>query len=381
MKQLPITAALATTLVALLGAGTDVNKLAVFEMINVDSTPIKKLGSLFEGGVIPQQTLNDLSSFVKNNGPVPIITNHNMGEELPVGKIFQANVVDGQLRSLFYIPKDRTQLVSDIDNSVIDETSIGVLHKQILCSECGWDYRSPAATIMNIFERTCANGHTVTAAGEKGPVHVQLLGVQEWYETSFVTRGGHGAAKIVERAKAKLSPEQQQQLAASGIPFEPLVLVANFKEGSDEMDLKPLTEKIAEQATQLATLTAQLAASTARVTALEAEVAPGNTAIAGLATMTTERDALKADLTIATTFLRDHAERAAVATGKTKESVPAAANVTQLTALITEGQTNLVNLFEPGAHSRQRAVDVGRAAEAAAPGAFSVRRSLMGTGA
>lgn len=381
MKQLTITAKMIDQIRTVAGADIDPASIVVFEMINLDTKPISKIGSLFHGATAPLQTLMEAAAYPMAHGGVPTIFQHEMEDQLPFGKIFFSDVVEGdELRSLFYVPKTKTQLIADINAGVIDETSVGMRNKRLLCSECNWDYYSPESSLSNIFMQACANDHVIGSDGEKSKVRLILDGVETWYETSLVVRGAKRGAKILSAAKSRLSPEQQQRLAASGLPFEATYLQASHKQGSEQMS-KELVDKVEAQATQIANLTTQLSASTVQVTELQAKVTPGEAAITELATTKGTLTTLQGSMTAVVTFLRTHAERALVATGKSKDALPADADAAKLMEVISEGQQNLVNMFEPGLHASNRPTDLPADKKSdRSNNAFSIRRALAAGG-
>lgn len=274
----------------------DTRNLVVFEVEAANTLPLRKK-NLFEKAVISQTVLSQMASAVNaRGGAVPLHIMHNeTGNGLPEGRAFEAKVIhdasSGQtkLNVLLYIPStdpERAQLIQDIENSVINEVSISILTKHALCSECGWDYFGPDSSFMNIYDRTCANGHTI---GEDG-VHVKLTDLDMWFELSLVNVGGAQNAKILSRAKQVMGQDGVEKMAASGNPFDIRVLTASFElkdQPSDEENemTKELVEKVAALSADLAVATPKLEAMAAEVTKLTA--------------MNTEKDAeiakLKAD--------------------------------------------------------------------------------------
>ncbi|WKV22010.1 hypothetical protein Phage2-1_00009 [Achromobacter phage 2-1] len=309
------------------GDDVDLTKVVVFETVAASTRPISKRGSIFDKGVISASTLIEMANYLNTQkGFVPLHTLHPMGDELPLGRFFYAEVLpsptgDGSmdLVTQFYISATEEDKIAKMEQGIIDEVSVTLRTKTILCSECGWDYLGKDASIMNLLDQTCGNDHTV---GHNG-VHVNLNGMEAWTETSLVSKGASSNAKIAGRAKQRLSSEHYEKLAASGINPDATFLTATIKDhprSSDTMDketLDRLTALSASEATLKAqvivltaseeTLKGQVAALTAErdqlksgeaVTAVKAEL---ETAKTELAAANTAHDATKAELTAANT--------------------------------------------------------------------------------
>lgn len=361
-KNIPITPTMAAQIRAAAGdPDLDVTSLLAYEMIALNTLPLNKKGSVFHGGRVSKTVMDSMATALNTNSiAVPLHTLHQQGEELPVGKLFQAGVFptnDGQanyeLLAQFYLPMTAIDLIQGLDNGIIDEVSVGLRTSSILCSECGFDYAGPDADMMNFFETQCSEGHVI---GEDG-VHAQLSGFENWMETSLVSRGAANNAKIVGRAKARLGTDAYAALAASGISPEATTLFASFKETT--MD-KELLDRLAAQAGELSTSKVALTASeaahatlTASHTALVAEVAALKaSAEAGLVKVQGELDVATASLAATTEFLTVAATAALTAAGDKTEvpkELPALIEViktstAKLHALIPVGGKSLTDL-------------------------------------
>jgi len=271
------------------GESVDMTKNVVFETVAASTRPINKKGSIFDKGVISASTLIEMANYLNaQKGFVPLHTLHPQGTELPLGRFFYAEVLpsttgDGSmdLVTQFYIGANETDKIEKMEAGIIDEVSITLRTKTILCSECGWDFLGSEASIMNLIDQTCGNDHTI---GHNG-VHVNLNGMEAWTETSLVSKGASSNAKIVGRAKQRLSTEHYEKLAANGIHPDATFLTASIKDhprSSDTMDQITLDRLTALSASE-ATLKTSVATLTASNTALEAQVVA----------LTAERDALK----------------------------------------------------------------------------------------
>lgn len=201
-------------------ADTDLkaDDIVVFEATVMSTMPITKPGSLFHGAKASRSLFSAMAESVNTKAQsVPLHTLHQQSFELPIGRVFHANVedrADGQseLRARFYLAKSEAQMIEKINLGILDETSVGVTSEQMLCSKCGFDYRGEDAGFENFFDQTCNNGHTI---GEDG-THLVLQGLDRWMELSLVSRGASHKAKIHGRARSLMPKEQQDRLAASG---------------------------------------------------------------------------------------------------------------------------------------------------------------------
>lgn len=295
MKSLAVTPRIIELIKANSGAEVREETIRVFETTAVSTRPLNKVGSIFNKARMSEATLRAMADYVNGGGMVPLHTLHMQKAELPVGRVFHAEVVgleDGEfeLRSLFYLPASDTKLVEDIELGVIGEVSIGAVSASMLCSECGWDYRGEDATFLNFIDHTCANGHVV---GENG-VHLRLNGLERWLELSLVSIGASPDAKIKSRARALLGSAEVEKLAAAGKhPDMTVVFASTQVERIEEVDVAEIMTAISDQAVKLAAvendlaaaqtsaadLTTQLTAAKARVTELEAELAAKSAAV------------------------------------------------------------------------------------------------------
>jgi len=271
------------------GEDLDLSKVVAFECVAASTRPISKRGSIFDKGRISTSTLMEMASYLNTQkGFVPLHTLHPMGDELPLGRFFYAEVLpspmnDGSmdLVTQFYISASETDKIEKMEAGIIDEVSVTLRTKTMMCSECGWDYLGSEATIMHLLDQTCGNDHVI---GENG-VHLNLNGMEAWTETSLVSKGASNNAKILGRSKQRLGAERYEKLAASGISPEATFLIATTKDhprSSNTMDKETLDRLTALSASE-ATLKASVVTLTASETALKAQVAE----------LTAERDSLK----------------------------------------------------------------------------------------
>lgn len=287
-KHIEVTDELLAQVQKLAGADVRADDIVVFEATAASTRPVKQLGSLYDGAVITRLTLEEMANKL-NSGEesVPLHTMHNARSELPIGRVFQAHVQslpDGhsELRTYFYLPKSETQLIENINLGVLDEVSVGLLTAKAMCSECGHDYFAPEADFMELFTRTCPNGHVLGVDG----VHLKLAGVDTWSELSLVPRGASSRAKI--HGQARQTSTQHQKLAASGVSSSAVFLSATPQLSQEASVPDPVLP---------AELSAGLLDIQARLSAMEtnaAALAETQTALAAAEAATTAALAAKA---------------------------------------------------------------------------------------
>lgn len=313
------------------GEQVDLNAIVVFEASVLNTRPLSKPGSIFDKGQVSPDTLNQMATYLNSGGFVPLQTLHPNGDELPIGRFFYAEVLpstlgDGsqELVCLFYLPKDDAN-TPKLDNGIIDEVSVGFVGAQLLCSQCSWDYRGTDATLMNLYDRTCANDHVIGTDG----TYLKVNGLDRWTETSLVSKGAAHNAKILGRTKQRLSQEDYQRLAASGIAPEQLMLIATTTETRSP---KTMDKETIEMINQLAELKADAKHHTIALTSKDAEIV---TLKASVESKDAEIAALKAG-----TELKDATTKLSAAEAQVIELTTAKTDAeTQLTAAKAELDT------------------------------------------
>lgn len=246
-KQVPVTSDILEQIKKVADADFSADDIVVYEAVAFNTLPLNKKGSLFEGARATRSLLIEMAEAVNaGSESVPLHTLHKQGMELPVGKVFLASVHDTQLgeaelRAMFYLPKSEAALVERIDLGILDEVSVGLKSKNLLCSECGWDYFGEDSDFEHFWDRTCANGHTIGVDG----IHTRLVGMDKWMELSLVSRGAAEKPKILSRAKSLLPQETRERIAASGITPEATLLFASPTKLKEEAQMDPNDPKVA----------------------------------------------------------------------------------------------------------------------------------------
>lgn len=358
MKQLDLTPELTALIKARVGEDTDLEGIAVFEAITLNTKPLPgKRGTIWEGAVATPLTLRQISDQINAGGHIPLIADHEL-LGAPKGRVFHAELIYGddgefELRTLFYLDQTEGELVSKLNSGSLDEVSISFLPTQYQCSECDFDYLSEGANYENFYTRTCDQGHTVGTDG----VHVRMVGLASLIEVSLVARGAADNPKIIGRSAAKLAPAPAQRLAAKGFELDGLVCRASAGV-INPMNTEKLTADLVEARTQVGVLEAAATQHEAQLTAANSA---RDEALEQVTSLTAERDELQTQLTAAKEESRsDEADAAVVyltsvltklhtAAGETPSDLPT--TVTELTAAIDAKTAGLTALIPPGGAS------------------------------
>ena len=359
-KLVPMTEALSNDIKRSVGdPELDTSKLQVFETIALSTRPIKRNWGMYNGARPSVSLLKEMADFISKEGnAVPLQIMHN-NEVLPIGRVVGGQVVDNglgdsELRAPFYVSPNREDLIVDIKNSIIDEVSVGLSTKHAFCSECGVDFLGDTPDIVAILSGECPNGHIM---GQDG-AHVNLVGLQDWYELSLVGRGASTKAKILSRVKQSTGKDSFKKLAASGAPLDAMILTANFKleeanssnnTGDPEMDFKELMASLTAKTDENAVLKANeiqsknsIEALNKSVSDLTASIAEKDATIAELKASNKDEDKEKLiasgkeaekKLGDAAEKLRSHAKAALIASGATETDLDAL-DAVQLVELI-----------------------------------------------
>lgn len=348
MKQVVQTPEVVALMKAALGADINASDFAVFEAIALNSLPLRQKHPLFDGAVAKDSLLQGVVASV-NAESVPLQVMHNTGS-LPKGRVFHAKMAGQEARVLFALSKTTdAELIAKVDQGLIDQVSVNLLSKQVLCSDCGWDYLGEDASVSNVYLGVCANDHALRVDG----VHAELHGLSDLFEISLVGKGGARNARIVDRNSQMFASEDYQRLAASG--HAPALLVADITptntKDDDEMDLTALVADLTTQKASVITLTADVASRDALILAADAALADAQAALAEAQAKVDELEAAAAAEPAAAeepaaetpeavlSFLSDTFKRTAIALGDQTPVVPT--DVTALIAGITAGQTKL----------------------------------------
>lgn len=299
-KRITVTDDIKAKVLANMGSEPNWDQIAVFEMTAVTSLPLNKKWTLFDKAQITAQTFEEAATYLNSGGFVPFHTLHQQGYEIPVGRVFYGEAQKNakgydELRVLAFIDLTaHADLAAKIDNGIVEEVSVGMSFKQLLCSACGDDLMANEESLWNY---TCANGHVIGM----GDHHVKPNGLGQFRELSAVSKGASTGAKILTMQKRTLA-------ADFGNPK--LGLVAHLKspelmlftpsanldsDGEDPVLIAELQAKLAAADAEKVTLQGQLTATQAKVAELETAKAGSDAKVAELETAKTELETAKAD--------------------------------------------------------------------------------------
>lgn len=359
-KHLATTDYLKSLLTQAVGDEVDPDSVVIFEARTLNTLPLSKGGTIFESAVHEESTLFEMATYLKAGNTVPLHTLHNQGGELPYGRVFYGDVHRDEngvltLNTLFYVPKSKTDIVSDLDSGVIDEVSICTRYTNLHCNECGFNYIG--SDIEHLITRTCPNGHTI---GEDG-VHLRISGFDKMMELSLVSRGAASNTKIVGRSKTVLGKETFDRLAADGYAPSLTTLFAGIREagmpttekeapakdaGNDWLNASGLIDMLSDLKSDNKSLKDQVASLTAERDALNAQV----TELTAAADMDVEalkaaKETAEADLKAATEYLQSQVKVLCTTTGM---SIPEDTSVASLMAVMDEARTTLTAMVPVG---------------------------------
>lgn len=347
-------------------AGAKVDNVVVFEAIALNNRPLRKRHPFYKGAVAQRSLLLEMALALElESRPVQIM--HQSGT-LPIGRVFYGEVIDTidtELRVLFWVDKTHEDQIEIIENGTVDQVSVGMLPKQMICSADGFDFFGPDAGIEHIFTGTTPEGHKV---GKNG-VYCKMIGLEEFFEISLVGQGGAQNARIVNSDQSHFSP-QMQKLAASA-SLDHLALTATPTTDEPIMDIKELLAELrtvekdsAKVAIENEQLKATNTALTAERDALKAQVADADKNApevkVELDALKTEHETTTASLEAADKALRDICKKVLTANGQVDAELPE--DLTEIVAKINDTSAGLTAaLAESG---QARGADEGEAKKA-----------------
>ncbi len=203
MKRIELTERIKALIKASVGDDIDYEKIAAFEATAVTSLPLNKRGSVFDRGQITAETFIEAANLLNTGLFVPLHTLHEQGYEIPVGRLFygehvKSNQGTDELRVLFFVDGTSPDLISRLDTGTIEEVSVGMQFKRLLCSTCNIDLMEDNESIWS---QTCKNGHVMGM----GSNHVKPDGVANFREMSLVSKGASNGAKVLGAQKRLLA--------------------------------------------------------------------------------------------------------------------------------------------------------------------------------
>ncbi len=325
----------------------DTSDLAVFEAAAANTRPLLRRYGLHAGAVMQPDVLHHMADAVNGGATVPLHVMHQT-HNTPVGRVFRAQVRPGtdggpQLHAMFYMSHKDADLVDKVNKGILNEVSVGVSPKEVRCSACGWDYRGKDATIDNLLDCTCPNGHTI---GEDG-VHAKLHGLLDWQELSLVDRGAMKGSLILPKSRQAMAATPDfERLAASG--FEPswlrLSAICDFTPPPPAPGNPAMSDEMIDLKASHIVLTRDHEAAKTELVALRAKVAELETQLGEA--LKGDAVALKAQLADVEAFVNEYATAALAAIGKDATALPAA--MAERIAAIKEARAQLALSLVPG---------------------------------
>lgn len=324
MKRIEVTERIKAFIKASVGDEIDYTQVAVFEATAVTSLPLNKRGTIFDKGQITADTFVEAANLINTGTFVPLHTLHEQGYEIPVGRVFYGEHVKSnqgvdELRALFFVDATSPALISRLDTGALEEVSVGMQFKRLLCSTCNIDLMEDNESIWS---QTCKNGHVMGM----GSNHVKPDGVANFREMSLVSKGASNGAKVLGAQKRLLASAYYKDgsaLAASlkdpefmlfGSPTklaeEDPMLIAELQaklakaEGDLTLTATAKTEaegKVAVLEAAKVTLEAAKTEAEGKVAVLEAAKTEAATQLAALQAAQVEADAAKVALEAAKT--------------------------------------------------------------------------------
>lgn len=379
VKQIAKTPEIIALLKRAMGSATSGDNVAVFEAIALNTLPLRKRHPLYNGAVAQRSLLLEMALALEAESR-PVQSMHDR-DDLPIGRVFHGRVVDGvdtELRVLFWIDKQHAEEIQKIENGTIDQVSVGILPKQMICSADGFDFLGTEADLEHVFTGTTPKGNTV---GENG-VYCKMIGLETFFELSLVGQGGAQNARIVNNDQSHFSPHIKALAANVSIDRLALTATATTRTEKPIMDIKELLAElraVEKDHTKTLVEIEQLKASSAALTAerdqlktqLEA-ASRGEPAVkAELDELKTKHVAVEADLKSADEALRDICQKILTASGQVGAAVPE--KLTDVVAKITDTSAGLAAVLVSGGKAKGADEDTGAKATPAVT-SFRTRR-------
>ena len=303
MKRIELTERIKALITASVGDTIDYEKIAAFEATAVTSLPLNKRGTIFNKGQITAETFVEAANLLNTGTFVPLHTLHEQGYEIPVGRVFYGEHVKSpqgtdELRALFFVDGTSPDLISRLDTGTIEEVSVGMQFKRLLCSTCNVDLMEDSESMWS---ETCKNGHVMGM----GTNFIRPDGVANFRELSLVSKGASNGAKVLGAQKRLLASayyKEGSQLAASLKDPEFMLFGSPTKLAEeDPMVIAELEAKLAKAEGDLTLTATAKAEAEGKVAVLEAAKTEAEGKVAVLEAAKTEAEGKVAVLEAAKT--------------------------------------------------------------------------------
>ena len=177
-------------------------QFAIYKVKAISTEPLRTPGRIFDGGHLVMSVITEMCDIVNNTREnIGVHVQHN-SMDLNIGRVFSAEV-QGEMAYMYLAilnNDENKSIIEKLDTNVLDEVSVSVKCKKLLCSKCGFDYYGDEATFENWMEHTCNEGHTV---GVDGCYVIGEGGVDYFEEVSIVNQGAARQAKVIGKLKQR----------------------------------------------------------------------------------------------------------------------------------------------------------------------------------
>lgn len=267
-KRVELTESIRQSIIEKCGDGVDFNSIVLYQAKGISTAPITQPGSIYDKAEFSRNALIELENFSNDKDMnIGIQTLHNT-REMPYGRLIQAKLKDEEMDSvlymLFMMSTEHQDLISKIDNGIIDEVSIQAMPKKALCSECGKDFMDDDVDFMSFIEGRCPECGAIM--GLDG-AHLNIPSVESFRELSLVPRGAANKPKILDSVHQLAMSDNPNIILTKSQVKSDLTKVNLISTISEEVDMnqeqlkaaitaatEPLTEEVRKMQATLATL-------------------------------------------------------------------------------------------------------------------------------
>lgn len=217
-KRVEIDDRLKEQIAAKCGSDVDVTKFVAYQARMVSTEPLSQ-NSIFDKAELSPETLLDMERIA--NDPLENVTlqiMHNTSV-LPVGRVIVTRAVDEfdtasrALYGTFIVSTAHPDIIAKLDSGIIDEVSVNIRGKKMICSACEKDFyeADEERQIIGSYMGVCP--HCEAKLGKEA--HLKLVGVDSFTEVSLVNRGAAHHAKILDKSKQLSLAASSKQIKAS----------------------------------------------------------------------------------------------------------------------------------------------------------------------
>lgn len=217
-KRVEIDDRLKEQIAAKCGSDVDITQFVAYQARLVSTEPLSQ-NSIFDKAVLSPETLLDMEKIA--NDPLENVTMQVMHDSsvLPVGRLIVTRAVDEfetaarALYGTFIVSTTHPDLISKLDSGIIDEVSVAIKGKKMICSACEKDFyeADEEKQFIGSYFGTCP--HCEAKLGKEA--HLKIEGVDRFSEVSLVNRGAAHHPKILDKSKQLSLAASSKQIKAS----------------------------------------------------------------------------------------------------------------------------------------------------------------------